>query len=80
MTKKKTTDLARAKAAFSSYVERLGERLKEDDCPSSILAEARKFFEGQGISLQEMDGEAPSQENQRKRVLQLLDATKKRSG
>lgn len=82
MTKKKEalSETEKARRAFSSYISRLGARLEEEDCPSSVLAEARKFFEGQGVSLDDFREDKPAEDAQKGRVLELIKGMGQRSG
>jgi len=80
MTKKKQDNAELAKAAYRHYVQQLHDQLAGEDCPASVLAEARRFFEGQGITLEDAKGASPAQEEATNWLASRLGEMKQKSG
>lgn len=59
----------RAEESFSTYLDALEQALGSDDVKASVLTEARKFFESQGIDLS-ADGSVPSKSQAKAEFMQ----------
>ncbi len=72
-------DAAKARKLLTTYIDALDSRLGEDKCPAAVLAEARKFLEGQGIALEDPEssaGKTPAEKATRNRLRDTLDRMK----